>query len=137
MKKALLVGAATLAVSVMVGTGLGSVSASSKDVKEETTLAVESTAAVKATPEEIAALEGKSTPAEKLTPATKATAEEIAEFEKNATPEEIAELKLKGEEMPAVESTPATKATPEEIAAFEKESKEGTPATKSVEASKK
>lgn len=116
MKKALLVGAATLAVSVIVGTGLGSVSASSKDVR------------------------GESTPATKTTASAKATAEEIVEFEKNATAEEIASFEA--ESTPAVKTTQAKKATAEEIAEFEKNataeeivvfekvSKEGTEATK-------
>lgn len=108
MKKALLIGAATLAVTVMVGTGLGSVSASSKDVKGESTLALKTSAAVEATAEEIAAFEAESTPAVKTTPARKATAEEIAEFEKNATAEEMASFQA--ESTPAVKTTSSTEA---------------------------
>jgi len=148
MKKSLVIGAATLAITAMVGTGFGY--ASSQNTNEESvpakiatpavevtaeeraklekealevkgTPAVKTTPATKATAEEIAEFEKNATPAAKLIPATKATAEEIAEFEKNATPEEIAELKLKSEGTPAVKSTEAKKATAEEIAAREKE----------------
>lgn len=72
MKKSLLIGAATLAVTVMVGTGFGS--ASSQDVKGESTPAVEATPATKATAEEIAAFEkeAEGTPAGELTSSTEA-----------------------------------------------------------------
>lgn len=57
MKKALIAGVATLAISVIVGMGLGSVSASSQDVKGESILATETTAAIEATAGEIATFE--------------------------------------------------------------------------------
>lgn len=110
MKKSLVIGAATLAITAMVGTGFGM--ASSPDEKGESTLATNSTAAVEVTAEERAAfekeaLEVKGTTPVKTTDAIEATAEEIAEMEKNATP--------------AAVLTDATKATAEEIAAREKE----------------
>jgi len=117
MKKSLVIGAATLAITAMVGAGFGS--ASSQDEKGESTLAVNSTAAVEATAEEIAAfekeaLEVKGTTPVKTTDAIEATPEEIAAFEK-----EIAEMEKNS--TPAAELTDATEATAEEIAAREKE----------------
>ncbi len=138
MKKSLLIGAATLAVTVMVGAGFGS--ASSQDVKEESAFAVKTTSAVKATAEEMAAFEGESTPAVKTTPARKATAEEIAAFEVKATAEEKEMAAFEGESTPAVKTTPARKATAEEIAAFEAEaelSSSSVEPTSSAEAVKK
>lgn len=114
MKKSLVIGAATLAITAMVGTGFGY--ASSKDVKDESTLAVEST------------------PAVRTTLPIGATAEEIEAFEKEV---EVFEKEMKEIGIPEIKTTPAKKATAEEIASFEKESKGGTPVTKSVEASKK
>lgn len=82
MKKALGIGAATLAITVIIGSGVGPAFASPQDSKGDSTLAVRSTEAVKISPEQGAALEAESTPAVKLTPAVKVTPEERAAIEK-------------------------------------------------------
>ena len=114
MKKSLVIGAATLAITAMVGAGFGS--ASSQDIKDEVTPTVTSTPAVEVTAEERAVLEKEALEV-KGTPVLKST-------EATAT----------------VKSTPAKRATAEEIAKFEAESK-ATPSvgefTPSTEASKK
>lgn len=82
MKKALGIGAAALAVTVIIGSGVGPALASPQDSKGESTLAVKSTEAVKVSPEQSAALEAESTPAAKLTPAVKVSPAERAAIEK-------------------------------------------------------